>query len=76
MILLKSGELLTTSTVVAEVECSNRYCGAQPGHECIGRRGPRTSAHADRWSAWLRANRHRVLGIEAQVGRPKQSNVS
>lgn len=75
MILLKTGEFLTTATVVVDVECPNRLCGAQPGSECIGRRGPRRSAHAERWSAWATANRHRVLGIEAQVGRPKQNQV-
>lgn len=66
VILLKSGDILTTDVVVAGVDCLDDRCGAQHGNPCIGRRGPRQSAHAKRWSAWIKANRSQVLGLDAE----------
>jgi hypothetical protein len=48
MIILKSSEILTRDRVVIDVECPNKYCGAQSGNPCIGRRGSRITAHVER----------------------------
>lgn len=55
-ILLKTKSLLARDRVEAETACTQRRCGAQPGHPCIGLRGPRLRLHQGRWTAWRDAN--------------------
>lgn len=66
MLLLTDGTFLTRERVVEQASCPHPRCGAEAGSPCIGRRGPRVTAHVQRWNEWSRMHR-------AEVARPARS---